>query len=121
MSDVQTLLDRLEKVRGKGPRWRALCPAHDNKNTLSLAITETPENRILIHCFAGCGASDVMQAIGLKLSDLMQDDGRKDWKKDVQEKKGHLAELNKAFVREVLLVSENHRLKIELKKMRGHG
>lgn len=34
------------------------CPAHDDK-TESLSIRETPEGKILIHCFAGCSFASV--------------------------------------------------------------
>jgi len=63
------LLPRLESVRstGKG-RWLVCCPAHDDK-TPSLAIRET-DDRLLIHCFAGCSPHEVVNAVGLELSDL---------------------------------------------------
>lgn len=78
----QTLLDRLQKVRSQGPnRWMACCPAHDDKNP-SLAIKEEPDGRVLIHCFAGCGAVDVLAAIGLQMTDIMPEscgDHRAPW------------------------------------------
>ena len=64
------LLTRLEKVRPTGPdRWLARCPAHEDRNP-SLSIRETEGGTVLLHCFAGCGASDVVAALGLSLSDL---------------------------------------------------
>jgi len=67
---ISDLLNRLTKVRTYGEhRWMACCPAHDDK-TPSLAVQELRDGRILIHCYAGCGASDVMAAIGLTLRDL---------------------------------------------------
>lgn len=47
----------------------AKCPAHDDKSP-SLSVRETEDGRVLIHCHAGCGASDVLAAIGLTLADL---------------------------------------------------
>jgi len=30
------------------------------------------DGRILVHCFAGCGAADVVEAVGLTVSDLFE-------------------------------------------------
>lgn len=120
MADIEKLLGRLEKVRGKEPTWRALCPAHDNKHTLSLKISKAPDGKILIHCFAGCGAADVLEAIGLSLSDLFPEmDGRKDWRKDVEKKNTYEHQASQAFVKEVMLTHENHMLKNELEALKG--
>ena len=64
------LLDRLEKVRKTGPgRWIACCPAHDDHSP-SLALRELDDGRVLVHCFAGCSAHEIVSAVGLDLSDL---------------------------------------------------
>lgn len=67
--EIDTLLERLEAVKGKHPSWHAKCPAHEDKSP-SLHITEKEDGRILVHCFAGCGAADIMEAIGLTLRAL---------------------------------------------------
>jgi hypothetical protein len=60
----------LDKVRGAGTgRWMACCPAHDDKGP-SLSIKETDDGRILVHCFAGCSANDVLGSMGLRMTDL---------------------------------------------------
>ena len=62
-------LSHLEGVRSTGQdRWIARCPAHSDKSP-SLAIRET-DDRVLIHCFAGCDVHEVVSAVDLKLSDL---------------------------------------------------
>lgn len=67
------LLDRLESVRqGRHGRWMAKCPAHDDRSP-SLSIRETGDGTILLHCFAGCGAADIVAAIELELADLFPD------------------------------------------------
>ncbi len=67
---IDTLLDRLDGVKQTAPnRWIARCPAHDDHSP-SLSISELADGQILIHCFAGCEATDVMAAVGLQLSDL---------------------------------------------------
>lgn len=54
-------------------RYMACCPAHDDRSP-SLSIKECDDGRLLIHCFAGCPAVDVLEAVGLSLSDLFPDD-----------------------------------------------
>lgn len=67
---VETLLSRLQGVRQTGGgRWLARCPAHEDR-TPSLSIRETEGGTILLRCFAGCGAVEVVQAVGLELRDL---------------------------------------------------
>ena len=47
----------------------ARCPAHRDR-TPSLRITLTDAGVLLLHCHAGCGATDVLESIGLRFSDL---------------------------------------------------
>ena len=69
MSAAQ-LLDRLEASRATGSgRWVAKCPAHPDRSP-SLSVRETEDGTVLVKCFAGCGASDVVAAVGLELRDL---------------------------------------------------
>ncbi len=64
------LLDRLESVRQTGAhRWLARCPAHSDRNP-SLSIRELEDGRTLLHCFAGCAALDVVDSLGLSMTDL---------------------------------------------------
>jgi DNA primase len=64
------LLAMLDDVRaGQDGNHRARCPAHDDKDP-SLSISQASDERLLIKCFAGCSAEDVLGALGLKLSDL---------------------------------------------------
>ncbi|MBU6995847.1 hypothetical protein [Ferrovum myxofaciens] len=63
-------VERLQKVRRTGPgKWLACCPAHDDRSP-SLAIREADDGRVLIHCFGGCSVSEILEALGLELSDL---------------------------------------------------
>lgn len=70
---IQDLLDRLSftKKTGEG-RWLARCPAHDDRSP-SLDIREAEDGRILIHCFAGCGAVDILDAVGMDFGALFPD------------------------------------------------
>lgn len=68
--DVTKLLERLRKVKPNGAgKWLACCPAHEDRSP-SLAIRVTDDGRLLVHCFAGCGAADVIAAVDLEFSDL---------------------------------------------------
>jgi hypothetical protein len=70
MTQSENLLSRLDKVQPKGSgKWVARCPAHGDKSP-SLAISETNDDRILIHCFAGCTTQEVLQSIGMTFDDL---------------------------------------------------
>ncbi len=69
MNHVDTLLSRLDKVRQSGlGSWMACCPAHEDKYA-SLSI-RCADEKMLIHCFAGCSVHEVIAAIGLDISDL---------------------------------------------------
>jgi hypothetical protein len=70
---IGNFLNKLEKVQGKKGHWVACCPAHEDKRP-SLAITETDDGRILLKCFAGCSAYDVVSAVGMDLTDLFPKD-----------------------------------------------
>lgn len=67
---IERILSRLEGVKVTGPRkWLALCPSHPDKRP-SLSIRETEDNTVLLHCWSGCGAVEVVAAAGLKPADL---------------------------------------------------
>ena len=72
MSTAKTLISRLDGVinRGNG-MWISRCPAHDD-NSPSLSIRET-EDKVLLHCFAGCQAEDVLTAVDLTWNDIYTD------------------------------------------------
>lgn len=64
------LLSLLSNVKRTRPgHWIAACPAHDDKSP-SLAIRELDDGRVLLYCFAGCSAAEILAAIGLTLEDL---------------------------------------------------
>ncbi len=70
MSTADNLLQRLDRVRRTGAEtWVACCPAHDDKRP-SLSIRETADGRVLLHCWTGCSAGEIVAAVGLELSDL---------------------------------------------------
>mgnify|MGYP006339193201 CR=1 FL=1 len=76
---ADALLANLERVKKRPGQncYQARCPAHDDKGP-SLSIRETEDGRVLVHCFAGCSVHEIVQAVGLELSDLFppRDDGQ---------------------------------------------
>jgi len=63
---TERVIALLEEVSQTGTdRWMALCPAHQD-GTASLSIREGDDGRVLLHCFAGCGAGEVIDALGSK-------------------------------------------------------
>lgn len=70
MDCLEKVLSRLDKVKPAGPsKWKACCPAHDDKNP-SLSIREADDGKVLLRCWAGCESRDITAAIGLELRDL---------------------------------------------------
>ena len=68
MADIDLLLSALDGVKATSTRdghrrWMALCPSHSDKGA-SLSIRES-NDRVLVHCFAGCGAVDILDSVGL--------------------------------------------------------
>jgi hypothetical protein len=71
---LEKVLSRLDKVKSAGPnKWKACCPAHDDKNP-SLGICQASDGKVLLHCWAGCSAADITTAIGLELRNLFPDE-----------------------------------------------
>lgn len=67
-------------------KWSALCPGHDDSSP-SLSIRAT-DDRVLVHCFAGCDVDTVLAPLGWTRSDLFDEvkqvswganSGRKTW------------------------------------------
>ena len=75
-SPTDAVLHRLEKVKRVAPdKWQALCPAHDDKRP-SLSVREAEDGRVLLKCWSGCGAAEIVSALGLSLADLFPGDRR---------------------------------------------
>jgi hypothetical protein len=123
--DAHILLEKLDKVRPSGAdSWMACCPAHDDK-TPSLQIKQA-NDRVLIHCHAGCGAIDVLEAVGLDWSVLYPEDQNQDYvrpayKKPVLEEQ-FFVEIYKSMIRrgQTPIDSDTDRYRQILNKNFGH-
>jgi putative DNA primase/helicase len=69
--NVERVLARLAAMRRVGSGWQALCPAHADKNP-SLSI-HSRDNKILLHCHAGCSQEAVLAALGIEARELSLD------------------------------------------------
>lgn len=49
----------------------ACCPAHDDSDP-SMSVAVSPDGKILVKCWAGCSALEIVQAMGLSLHDLFE-------------------------------------------------
>jgi hypothetical protein len=67
---AEQLIARLDGVRRAGDgQWRARCPSHGSKGG-TLSVREEADGRVLVHCFAGCGAEAIVGAVGLDIAAL---------------------------------------------------
>lgn len=73
---ASSFLSLLDQVKPTPRGWQARCPAHDDHSP-SLSLKEG-ERGLLLKCWAGCRAADIVQSLGLKLSDLFFDHGEQD-------------------------------------------
>ncbi|MCC8357182.1 MAG: AAA family ATPase [Oscillospiraceae bacterium] len=71
--NLHEFLKHLDGVRGSGGQYVAKCPAHDDQHQ-SLSVGEGKDGRLLVRCHAGCSATAVMEALGLKTADLFPEE-----------------------------------------------
>lgn len=77
---LERLLGRLDKVEKLAPgqhqaRYRACCPAHDDKNP-SLSVTLSQRDTILLKCWSGCTPQEVVAAVCMDMQDLFPKETR---------------------------------------------
>jgi hypothetical protein len=71
MRPIEKVLDRLRGARRYDGSWKALCPAHEDREP-SLSVTEGDDGRALLKCFAGCATEDIVAELGLEMKDLFE-------------------------------------------------
>ncbi len=70
--NFEDFLSRLDGVKRTGKDSAiARCPSHADKSP-SLTVKDV-DDRLLVHCFAGCSTHDVVSSRGLELSDLFHE------------------------------------------------
>ena len=71
--NVDDVLELLDGVRKAGDGWTAKCPAHDDAhNSLSIAVGN--DDRVLLHCHAGCAFGDIAAALKADESSFFADE-----------------------------------------------
>jgi CHC2 zinc finger len=68
--NLRRLLASLNRVGPSGAGWIACCPAHQDRSP-SLSIKEQ-NDRILLHCFAGCSVEAICVAVHFNIKDLFR-------------------------------------------------
>lgn len=71
MTALDRVLELLEGLKRSGDSWVAKCPAHSDRRA-SLRVSRGDDDRVLLHCHAGCGVGEIVAALGLTLSDLFE-------------------------------------------------
>jgi hypothetical protein len=91
MSPLDLFLGRSEGVQQAGRGYRCICAACGGKSR-KLSVTEVENGSLLLHCFGGCDVLSVVDALGLRLSDLfapplrpMTDGERREARRRMQE------------------------------------
>lgn len=86
----EEIIDRFEidKHSRKSGRVQAKCPCHDDKNA-SLTISHKGDKTFL-YCHAGCETNEILECVGLKMSDLfdkpleVEDKHKSAFEKDIE-------------------------------------
>lgn len=68
---LDLVLSKLQGVKKKGRGYVARCPAHDDHDP-SLSVAEG-RNGVLLWCWAGCEAKQIVEAAGLKWDEMFFD------------------------------------------------
>ncbi|MGM9936133.1 MAG: phage/plasmid primase, P4 family, partial [Candidatus Ornithomonoglobus sp.] len=69
MISLRDIAGRFDGVHWRGKnQFQCSCPCHAD-NEPSMTITEE-NNKVLIHCHAGCKTADILQAVGLTFADI---------------------------------------------------
>ena len=74
---INNILDRLDLVKeSSNGRWRAKCPSHssDSSTKRTLSVGAADSGAVLLNCFAGCSAEQIVSTVGLELKDLFPRD-----------------------------------------------
>ena len=59
-AEMATALGGAKKA-GKG--WLAFCPCHANSRTPALSLADSDDGILLVHCFTGCDARDILREL----------------------------------------------------------
>lgn len=102
--NADKVLAHCQKVRPTGSgTWIACCPSHDDKSP-SMTVRELDDGTLLVHCFAGCSAEEIVGACGLKMEDLFPEKLNKDFS-PAQKRRFPAADVLLMVEREIMVVA----------------
>jgi hypothetical protein len=76
MQAIDKVLERLVEYSRRGGEFRAKCPNHRGESDDSLSIREDDDGKVLLHCHSGCDKEQIVDALGLEMSELFSRNGR---------------------------------------------
>ena len=76
MQAIDKVLESLGDYSERGDEYRAKCPSHQGESDDSLAVREDDDGKVLLHCHAGCDFEEIVDALGLDMSDLFSKNGQ---------------------------------------------
>jgi len=102
--DIISFSNHFEGVIWNGTeKIKCFCPAHDDRApSLHVSILD---DKILVHCFAGCYASDILEIIGLQFKDLFLTSSLNPEKKRQYAKKKNRLETLRILNREMFILT----------------
>lgn len=72
--NLEDFVKHLQDARKNEVGYRAKCPScrfgRPNNKKRSLSMKESADGKILLCCLRGCSAAQIVDSIGLRLSDL---------------------------------------------------
>lgn len=71
--NIETFVTLLPGARRSGSGWVARCPAHEDRRA-SFSVAQGQNGRVLVKCHAGCTVDSILDALGLRRSDLFDGD-----------------------------------------------
>ncbi len=74
---IKNVLDQLEDYTARGDEYRTRCPGHNGTSEDSLSIKEADNGDVLLHCHSGCEPEEIIETLGLEMSDLFSGNGKK--------------------------------------------
>ncbi len=72
--NLDDFASRLPNARKTADGYSSTCPAHEDRKD-SLSVSKGDDDRILVHCFAGCSPEAITRKMGLTVNDLFSANG----------------------------------------------
>ncbi len=120
MSNILNTIIERTNAKKSGTGWVGRCPAHEDKHP-SLSIGVGNDGAVLLHCHAGCETKEVVQRLGLSMTDLCAKDRQlttPTQEKSKESSQGNPAPKQNAAIT-VATLAENKKLPVEFLQRLG--